>query len=196
MRRLFIVRKDLGLTPGKMGAMVGHCCEAYWTSILKAGISPWKKENKLGQQLCYACNVELPVDVVDEYVFGIFKKTICEAKNLAQLEKAAAKAKELGLEEGSDWGYIRDCCLTELKPENDDGTCTVGVWFKPLDDDTAHAISKGFKLYGVFDRKRNCDVHQTYEKAYAAYATAHGDPNADFSGFARWLFEPFPGDAK
>lgn len=195
MRRLFIVRKDLGLTPGKMGAMVGHQAEAYWTNILKASpkcdadpdCDRATDENRI---------VSVPRAVWDEYVSGIFTKTICEAKNLAQLEKAAAKAKEFGLEEGSDWGYIRDCCLTELKPENDDGTCTVGVWFKPLDDDTAHAISKGFKLYGVFDRKRNCDVYQTYEKAYTAYVAAYGNPHVDFSRFARWLFEPFVGDAK
>ena len=34
-RRLFIIRKDLNLTHGKMAAMVGHCCEAYWTNFLK-----------------------------------------------------------------------------------------------------------------------------------------------------------------
>ena len=37
MRRLFIIRKDLNLKPGKLAAMVGHCAEAFWTNILKAG---------------------------------------------------------------------------------------------------------------------------------------------------------------
>ena len=37
MRRLFIIRKDLHLKPGKLAAMVGHCCEAYWTNAMKAG---------------------------------------------------------------------------------------------------------------------------------------------------------------
>ena len=35
MRRVFIIRKDLHLKPGKLAAMVGHCCEAYWTNLLK-----------------------------------------------------------------------------------------------------------------------------------------------------------------
>lgn len=29
MRRLFIIRKDLNLSPGKLAAMVGHCAEVY-----------------------------------------------------------------------------------------------------------------------------------------------------------------------
>lgn len=29
MRRLFIIRKDLNLSPGKLAAMVGHCAEGY-----------------------------------------------------------------------------------------------------------------------------------------------------------------------
>ena len=37
MRRLFIIRKDLHLRPGKLAAMIGHCCEAYWTNAMKAG---------------------------------------------------------------------------------------------------------------------------------------------------------------
>ena len=183
MRRLIIIRKDLNLSSGKLMAMSMHLAEAYWTNILKTGILPWKKENELGQQLCYTCNVELPIDIVDEYVFGIFTKTVCEAKNLNDLKKvenyieelnrnclvecqAISSAEKLELEgtqqgsahmvmpalkkklvEGVDWGYINDKCLTDLTPENPDGTTTVGVWFKPLPDDIAHKISKKYKLY-------------------------------------------------
>ena len=46
-----------------------------------------------------------------------------------------------------DFGFINDKCLTELTPENEDGTTTVGIWFKPLSDDIAHKFSKKFKLY-------------------------------------------------
>lgn len=34
MRRLFIMRKDLNMTAGKLAAQVGHCAEAYWTRML------------------------------------------------------------------------------------------------------------------------------------------------------------------
>ena len=92
--------------------------------------------------------VEIPKDIWNNYVNGIFTKTICEARNLDNMNKRALPViEELGLKEGIDYGYINDKCFTELSPENPDGTCTVGMWFKPLPDDIAHKISKKFKLY-------------------------------------------------
>ena len=188
MRRLFIIRKDLHLKPGKLSAMISHCAEAYWTSAMKSGdvkdnefetlpavetyadgrkgpalykhpavfemskkaFEAGEKNFKFrpeGSRPTVTVSFEIPKDVWDEYVNGIFTKTVCEARNLNHLEKAETLAKELGLAEGADWGYIRDCCKTDLVPENPDGTCTVGIWFKPLPDDIAHAISKKFPLY-------------------------------------------------
>lgn len=34
-RRLFIMRKDLNMSPGKLAAQVGHCAEAFWTWKLR-----------------------------------------------------------------------------------------------------------------------------------------------------------------
>lgn len=186
MRRLFIIRKDLHLSSGKLAAMVGHCCEAYWTNLLK--ICPIK-DNEFVDLPCYdpehpdhavlyrhpaiyekskeaflkgdktfrweqensrksvTISLEIPKDVWENYVNGIFTKTICECRNLNQLKKAETIAKENGLVEWIDYGFINDNCLTELIPENEDGTCTIGMWFKPLPDEIAHKISKKFPLY-------------------------------------------------
>lgn len=38
MRRLFIIRKDLHLTAGKLGAMVAHCAEGYWLRLIERNI--------------------------------------------------------------------------------------------------------------------------------------------------------------
>lgn len=163
MRRLFIIRKDLNMKPGKLGAMLAHCAEAYWTNMIRKNVSPWKKDNELGQQFSYVCNLELPIDIVDEYVFGIFTKTICECKNLTDLKKVENVIKEINeclpvdcqLKYGIDYGYINDKCLTDLTPENPDGTTTVGMWFRPLPDQIAHKLSKKYKLYGAFDKTDN-----------------------------------------
>lgn len=42
---------------------------------------------------------------------------------------------------------IYDKCLTELEPEEDNGTTLTGMWFCPLDDEVAHKISKKYQLY-------------------------------------------------
>ena len=192
MRRVFVIRKDLNLKPGKLAAMVGHCCEAYWTNLLKAGLvkdmewatlpvetddnpNYWmlyrhpavyaaaKAAHERGEKTFkykeeypepyYLISQKIDKDIWDEYVNGIFTKTICEAKNLAQLKsKTEEPIRELGLVEGIDYGYINDHCKTDLTPENEDGTTTVGMWFKPLEDEDAFKISKKFKLYGAFDK--------------------------------------------
>lgn len=140
MRRLFIIRKDLHLSAGKLSAMVGHCSEAYWTTIIRN--SNMEKED--GK---YKIEITLDACILDDYVNGIFTKTICQARNKNQLLRGKEIAKECGLIEGIDFGEINDKCLTELAPENEDGTTTVGLWFKPLEDEVAHKISKKYQLY-------------------------------------------------
>lgn len=194
MRRVFIIRKDLHLKPGKLAAMIAHCAEAYWTNAMKAGnikdnefdtlpaieiYDNGKKGPALykhplvfemskkafeagesrfkykpeGSRPTITVQFEVPKDIWNDYVNGIFTKTICECKNLNQLKKVEIYINDVCLElgvklvEGVDWGYINDKCLTDLTPENKNGTCTIGVWFRPLPDDIAHRISKKYQLY-------------------------------------------------
>ena len=143
MRRVFIIRKDLHLTSGKLAAMVSHCAESYWLNLIRKGMI--KTDHN------YSVKFDLDNGIVDGYINDIITKTICEARNLNQLDKAKVVADELGLIEGVDYGYIDDACKTELTPEftdeNGHGRCRVGMWFKPLNDEDAHKISKKFPLY-------------------------------------------------
>ena len=128
MRRLFIMRKDLNMSPGKLSAQVGHCAEVYWTNLLRNGHTVDKQ-------------------IMEDYVSGSFTKTICSAKNKNKLLQARDKALELSLIEGQDFGLIYDKCLTELEPEEENGTTLTGIWFAPLDDDISRAISRKYQLY-------------------------------------------------
>ena len=143
MRRLFIIRKDLHLSAGKLGAMVAHCAEGYWLWLIK--------RNLMEQDGKVHVSFDLDREIYDDYLNGRITKTICEAKNLNKLLQAREMALNLGLVENQDFGMINDACLTELTPEwvdeNGEGRCTVGIWFKPLKDDVAHSISKKFQLY-------------------------------------------------
>ena len=140
MRRLFIMRKDLKMSPGKLAAQVSHCAEAYWTRGLRANA-------KLLEDGSYEIKGTISKEIFEGYVSGTFTKTICQARNKNHLLKAKEMADEIGLIEGVHYGLIYDKCLTELKPEEDDGTTLTGIWFCPLADDTAHYISKKDHLY-------------------------------------------------
>lgn len=141
MRRLFIMRKDLHMSTGKLLAQACHCAEAYWTRGLQSNA------HHIADGSGYRILMEIPEDVFDEYVCGIFTKTICEARNKNHLIKAKTIADEMGLTENVDYGLIYDKCLTELIPEEADGTTLTGIWFRPLPDEQAHTISKKYQLY-------------------------------------------------
>lgn len=138
-RRLFIMRKDLHMSAGKLAAQVGHCAEAYWLRLIQNCLNESDGN--------FAVNFSLPCGIVSEYINGAIVKTICEARNKNHLLKAKTMAEELGLVENTDFGLIYDKCLTELEPEEEDGTTLTGIWFKPLEDEVAHQISRKYQLY-------------------------------------------------
>lgn len=140
-RRLFIMRKDLKMSPGKLAAQVAHCAEAYWTHLIQ------DHSIFIDCSDDYRCSMRIPGGIYDNYIKGSFVKTICEARNKNHLLKAKTMAEGLGMVEGSDFGLIYDNCLTELTPEEENGTTLTGIWFGPLPDETAHSISKKYHLY-------------------------------------------------
>lgn len=139
-RRLFIMRKDLQMSPGKLAAQVSHCAEAYWTNKIR-------KNSFRENDLYVYSTIQLDREEYDKYINNSFIKTICEARNKNHLLKAKTIAEELGLIENVDFGLIRDNCCTELTPEDADGRTLTGIWFKPLPDEIAHKISKKYQLY-------------------------------------------------
>ena len=149
MRQLIIARKDLNMSPGKLAAQVSHASLAFLTSQMRQlGADRIYYEGEVVARMP-KCMVE--PEVWDEWICGIFTKTICEARNRNQLMKAVTIAQELGLQEDKDYFLIKDACLTELQPEEVDengvGRTLTCIGFKPLPDEVAHQISKKFQLY-------------------------------------------------
>ncbi|MBQ6517375.1 MAG: peptidyl-tRNA hydrolase [Anaerolineaceae bacterium] len=119
---------------------------------------PTDPDKPLGElELCenevsgYSAKIRFDKETYEDWINGIFTKTICEAKNRNQLLKAAKIAEEMGLKEGTDFFLIRDNCLTELEPEEYDengvGRTLTCIGFRPLPDSIAHQISKKYQLY-------------------------------------------------
>ena len=136
------MRKDLHMSPGKLAAQVAHCAEAYWTNDIRN--NSWPPDESVDD---YTYRTSFEKDMFEQYINGSFVKTICEARNKSQLLKAKDKAIEMGLIEGEQFGLIYDNCMTELVPEEENGTTLTGIWFCPLPDEVAHTISKKYQLY-------------------------------------------------
>jgi len=144
------------MSAGKVAAQVGHCSESYWINLLKRGMIECTFDS-----FYLTLTTDIPKEAIREYALKDMTKTICQAKNKNHLLKAVDMAIELGLHEGEDYGFIYDkscgyatdsCtedkqCLTELTPEEANGTTLTGMWFRPLPDDVAHGISRHYQLY-------------------------------------------------
>lgn len=145
-RQIIIARKDLNMSAGKLAAQVSHASMAFLTTVIRKNADEWPPLEEDGNRL-YRCFFFLDAGMYENWIEGSFTKTICEAKNRNHLMKATSIAAELGLKEGVDYFLIRDNCLTELTPEDDDGRTLTAIGFVPLPDEVAHKISKKFQLY-------------------------------------------------
>lgn len=161
MKRIFIMRKDLHMSAGKLAAQVGHCAEAYWTTGIRRHTKKFEEWNEIFGTDYDTTNMEegifntedyFTLGIIDKHIFedyicGSFVKIICQARNKNHLLKAKTIAEEMGMEEGIHYGLIYDNCLTELEPEEENGTTLTGIWFCPLPDEKAEQISRKYHLY-------------------------------------------------
>ena len=150
MRQLIIARKDLNMSAGKLAAQVSNASMAFLTAPLR-DTKDNKNKIKRIENGEYVFEIKIDAETYNDWICGIFTKTICEARNKNQLLKAKKMAEELGMEEGKDFFLIKDNCLTELEPEEIDengvGRTLTCIGFRPLPDDVAHEISRKFQLY-------------------------------------------------
>ena len=151
MRQLIIARKDLHMSPGKLAAQVSHASMAFLSNMIRRGDTHEVLSLDTAEAGHYEITIQMSPDIYNDWICGIFTKTICEAKNRNQLMKAVTLAEEQGLVEGTDFFLIKDNCLTELEPEEVDengvGRTLTCIGFRPLPDDVAHAISRKYQLY-------------------------------------------------
>lgn len=139
-KQVIIVRKDLEMSSGKMFAQVSHASMAF--------LSQFIKDNADSTGFVHG---QFDEDILDQWIWGAFTKTVLKAKNRNQLLKAKTMAEEMGLEEGRDFFLIKDNCRTELEPEEYDengvGKTLTCIGFKPMSEEVIDQIGKKFQLY-------------------------------------------------
>ena len=130
-KQIIIVRKDLNMSHGKMAAQVAHASMSFLSWFIRNNADPYGH-----------IDAWFDKGILDNWINGIYTKVVLQAKNRNQLMKAATLAEELGL----DFFLVKDKCLTELEPEEVDGTLTC-IGFAPMDSEIIDKVAKKFHVY-------------------------------------------------
>lgn len=157
-KQIIIARKDLNMSPGKLAAQVSHASMAFLSVGIKKHSLPitkamlnglWKQVEPGDEEIIEVYNVAMSIDkdLYEQWLDGIFTKCILEAKNKNKLLKAKKMAEDMGMKENEDFFLIRDCCLTELEPEDEDGRTLTCIGFRPMDSEIIDKIGKKYQLY-------------------------------------------------
>jgi PTH2 family peptidyl-tRNA hydrolase len=165
-KQIIIARKDLGMSAGKLAAQVSHASMAFLTNMIRRNIFTkpayhydvyTTKEDgewiKVGESEidCYRTEFDIEKNLYEDWINGIFTKVVLQAKNRNQLMKAVEMAKELGWKEGVDYFLIKDCCKTELEPEEVDengvGRTLTCIGFAPKPAEEIDKIAKKFHTF-------------------------------------------------
>ena len=116
-----------------------------------ADVSPGHNKLCDNEIVAYESKITIDKNMYEQWLNGIFTKTVCEARNRTHLMKAIGIADEVGLKQNVDYYLIYDACLTELMPEEVDengaGRTLTCIGFRPFSDEIAHAISRKYHLY-------------------------------------------------
>lgn len=99
-----------------------------------------------GPNYHYECNMNVDKNLFEQWMGGIFTKVILEAKNENQMRRIVEKAKEAGMVEDVDFFCIRDCCLTELTPD-ETGTRWTCIGFRPMKSEEIDTVTQKLQLY-------------------------------------------------
>ena len=150
-KQIIIVRKDLNMTPGKMAAQVSHASMVFLTNYIRNNSKKIKTIFFDDECEWYETTFALDKDLYEQWIDGIFTKVILGAKNKNQLLEAKALAEEIGFKENKDFFLIKDCCNTEIEPEEVDengvGRTVTCIGFVPMEDKIINQIGKKYQLY-------------------------------------------------
>lgn len=150
-KQIIIARKDLNMTPGKFAAQVSHASMAFLTNRIRNNSRKVRATFFDDECEWYETEFTINKDLYEQWIDGIFTKVILQAKNRNQLLKVKTLAEEIGMEENKDFFLIKDCCNTELEPEEVDengvGRTLTCIGFIPMDEEKIDLIGKKFQLY-------------------------------------------------
>ena len=101
----------------------------------------------------YDVHFALDAATFDNWLSGSFTKVVLQVKSREKFFSVIEAARERGMIEGKDFFVIRDNCLTELTPEEEDVNSPTGgrtptvIGFRPMEDNEIDPITKKLQLW-------------------------------------------------
>lgn len=130
-KQVIIVRKDLNMRKGKIGAQCAHASMKVIFDMME-----YKKDTNNGNTAVY--QLEVP-QVISAWIDGIFTKVVVYVNSLEELEELAHKAKFLGVPHA----MITDSGKTEFGGIPTKTALAIG----PDDEEVINAITGHLPLY-------------------------------------------------
>jgi len=128
-KQVIIVRKDLNMRKGKIGAQCAH-------ASMKVFFDLFKYKKKSGDLFKYELDVN---KYMDNWIHGAFVKVVVYVNSLEELEELAHKAKFLGV----PYAMITDSGKTEFGGIPTKTALAIG----PDDEEVINAITGHLPLY-------------------------------------------------
>ena len=139
-RQYIVVDRKLKMTRGKMMAQAAHAAMAFLTGMIRDG-NPVAVGDK------YHVELDIDKDLFEEWLSECFGKIVLAVDGKDEFNAVIEAAKRQGFVEGKDYFVIRDRCYTELTPENDDGTCSTCIGFRPMDRKVIEPVVGNLPLF-------------------------------------------------
>jgi len=138
IKQYIVVNKSLNMSKGKLAAQVAHASSAYLTSLIK-------RSDPSCEAGIYKGEVQIPQDIYEGWINGIFTKVCLEAKSDIKMQNICKKLEDEGFVENIDYFKIVDVGTTEFNGVPH-WTC-IGV--RPIDeeDERIKRALKGLQLF-------------------------------------------------
>ena len=142
MIRATIIRSDLCISETEIMEFAVYFSEIYWIKKIIGGT--YMENNNVTTQIV----VNMQNDIMNEYVHGGCSHNIYKSFSRKNLFEAIPKLKSLGLKQDVDYGIVYTKLYSDfVEPEEEDGTSAVGIWVRPLDQDTVMWLTKDYNIY-------------------------------------------------
>lgn len=146
-RQYIVVNRKLKMSRGKLMAQAAHASLAYFMKLLEESHVYCGEEGEWLNPSEYHLIVDIDENLYDKWIEEDYGKVVLAVDGRDELDAVIDRANENNLSEGYDYFVIKDNCYTELEPDNEDGTCTTCIGFRPMPKEDMEPVVGNLPLF-------------------------------------------------